>query len=103
MMYSRIRKEGGGSCIFVKDRVQTKELNSMQGLCKEKDFEMSILELVDLKIVLVCIYRSPDGDFQLFQQNLETVIQKVQSKKKRVILCGDWNINVLEDSARSQE
>jgi hypothetical protein len=36
--FSRIRKEGGGSCIFVKDRVQTKELDSMQGLCKEKDF-----------------------------------------------------------------
>jgi hypothetical protein len=54
--------------IFVKDRVQTKELDGMQGLCKEKDFEMSIVELVDLKIVLVCIYRSPDGDFQLFKK-----------------------------------
>jgi exonuclease III len=48
-------------------------------------------------MVLVCIYGSPDGDLQLFLQNMEIIIQKVQLKRKRVILCGDWNINFMED------
>jgi hypothetical protein len=72
--FSRIRNEHGGSYIYVRDTVQTKEQNCVQELCKEKDFEMSIVELVDYKIVLMCIYRSPDGDFRIFLKNLEIVI-----------------------------
>jgi hypothetical protein len=30
----------------------------LQELCKEKDNEVSIFELLDYKIVLVCVYRS---------------------------------------------
>jgi hypothetical protein len=33
----------------------------------------------------------------------EVVIQKVQLKRKRVILYGDWNINFMEDSVKLQE
>jgi exonuclease III len=51
----------------------------------------------------VCIYRAPDGNFHLFLNNLEKVIQKVQLKRKRVILCGDWNVNFMEDSVKLQE
>jgi hypothetical protein len=64
---------------------------------------MSIVELLDYNIVLVCIYRAPDGDCHLFIKNLEMVIQKVQLKRKRVILFGDWNINVMKDSINLQK
>jgi hypothetical protein len=83
--------------------VLSRRQNCVQELCKEKVFEISIVELVDYKVVLVCIYRSPGGDFQIFLKNLEIVIQKVSSKRKGVILCRDWNINVMEDNARSLE
>jgi exonuclease III len=64
---------------------------------------VSIVELLKDKIVVVCIYRAPDGDFHMFLKNLEVVIQKVQLKKKKLILCGDWNINFLDDSVRLRE
>jgi exonuclease III len=86
--FSRISSEHGGSCIFVKEHIQTKEQNYLEELCKRKDFEMSIVELLDYNIVLVFIYRAPDGDHHLFIKNLEIVIQKVQLKRKRVILFG---------------
>jgi hypothetical protein len=57
---------------------------------------MSIVELLEYNIVL-------DGDLTLFLKNLEIVIQKLQLKRKTVILCGDWNINFMEDSAKLQE
>jgi hypothetical protein len=47
----------------VKEYVQTKELHYLQRLGKEKDFEMSIVELFKGKTFVVYIYRSPDGDF----------------------------------------
>jgi hypothetical protein len=55
--FSRIRNERGGSCVYVRHTVRTKEQNCVKELCKEKVFEMSIVELVDYKIALVCIYR----------------------------------------------
>jgi hypothetical protein len=36
----------------------------------------------------------------MFLNTLEEVIQKMQSKKKKLILCGDWNINFLVVSVR---
>jgi hypothetical protein len=79
---SRISSGHGGSCIYVKEGIQTKEQNCLKELCKEKYVEMSIVELLDFNIVFVCIYRAPDGDFHLFLNNLEKVIQKVQLKGK---------------------
>jgi hypothetical protein len=61
---------------------------------------MSIVELWNYKIVLECIYRSRDGGFHIFLKYLKTVIQEMQLKRARLILCGDWNINFMEHSAR---
>jgi exonuclease III len=101
--FSRIRNEHGGSCTYVKEHVQTIELNYFEKLGKETDFEVSAVELLKDKGVVVCVYRSPDGDFYMFLKNLEAVIQKVQLKKKKLILCGDWNINFVDDSVRLRE
>ncbi|PNF17939.1 hypothetical protein B7P43_G18419 [Cryptotermes secundus] len=61
---------------------------------------MSEVELVDFKLILVCIYRSPHSDFYTFLEKLEIVIFKVQMKGMKLIRCGDWNINFLQDSTQ---
>jgi hypothetical protein len=43
-----------------------------------------------------CIYRSPDSDFYEFLHRLESLILKVSSKQKRLILCGDLNVNYIQ-------
>jgi hypothetical protein len=45
--FSTISNEHGGSCIYIKEYVQTKEQNCLKELCKEKYFKMSIAELLD--------------------------------------------------------
>ena len=39
---------------------------------------------------------SPDGQFEIFLNKLGLVIQKLQMKKKSVLLCGDWNTGCLQ-------
>jgi hypothetical protein len=51
----------GGSCIFVKKGVMIKELNSLNELGEEKSFELSVIELVKYAIIVICIYKGPDG------------------------------------------
>jgi hypothetical protein len=43
-----------------------KNLNCFQDISAEKDFEVSATELVDYNYIIVCIYRSHDGNFCIF-------------------------------------
>ena len=98
--FNRSKSDHGGSCIYIKLHMQTKEVNYLQGISKEKDFEMTTVEILDYKLIIVCVYSSPDDDFSTFLRSLELVIQKVQARNKRLILCGDWNINLMQESVR---
>jgi hypothetical protein len=69
----------GGSCIYVKKEIRTKELNDLEYLGEVKNFELSITKLIDYKIILICIYRSPHGKFKVFLNRLEIVIQKLHN------------------------
>jgi hypothetical protein len=52
---------------------------------------------------VVCIYRAPTGTYEDFLDKLEKVICSVQVKRKRLILCGDWNVNLLQQTPSAQE
>ena len=51
--FSRSKSDHGGSCIYVKHHVQTKEINYLQRISKEKDFEMTAAEIMDYKLTVV--------------------------------------------------
>jgi hypothetical protein len=39
----------------VKHHVQTKEVNYLNGISKEKDFEMTTVEILDYELIIVCV------------------------------------------------
>jgi hypothetical protein len=45
----------GGSCIYVRQHLHTKEVNYLHGISKEKDFQMTAIELMDYKVIIVCV------------------------------------------------
>jgi hypothetical protein len=73
----------GGSCIFVRKELNVKEVTCFKDLSCKKNFEMSVVEIVDLKWLLICIYRSPHSDVYNFLDKLEALIAMVQQKKKK--------------------
>ena len=68
--FSRDQHNHGGSCIYVRKNISTKNLICIQHISVEKDFEVSAIELVDYDYFIVCIYRAPDGKFWTFFKNL---------------------------------
>jgi hypothetical protein len=80
--FCRTTKKGGGSCIFVRNFLQTKQVRYLSEIGQEKVFELSAVELLDIKIVIVCICRSPESDFNDFLAKLEIVISRIQKKKE---------------------
>jgi hypothetical protein len=61
--FSRSKSIHGGTCIYVKNYLQTREVNYIKGISKEKDFEMSAVEILHYDLIVACVSRSPDGDF----------------------------------------
>jgi exonuclease III len=72
-------------------------------LGRKKSFELSVTEIVQYIVILIYIYRNPDGKFYTFLNKLELIIQKLMGKHKNLILCGDWNINFLQTSPQKRE
>ena len=53
--FSRSESSHGGTCMYVKHYLQTKEVNYLNGMSKEKDFEMSVVEIQDYDMIIVCV------------------------------------------------
>jgi len=81
----------------------TEELHSLKELGEEKSFELSVIELIRYAIIVIRIYRSPDGKIDTFFNKLEMIIQKLIVKHETLILCGDWDINFLQTSPHTRD
>ncbi|PNF34798.1 hypothetical protein B7P43_G03730 [Cryptotermes secundus] len=52
---------------------------------------------------ILAFYRSPSSNFSLFITQLEVVINKIYKPNLLMIVCGDFNINYLEDNKMKQQ
>jgi len=59
--FCRSTSTGGGSSIYVKNFLRTKDLVYFNRLLCEKTCELSAIELTDFNLILICIYTSPMG------------------------------------------
>jgi len=75
--FCRMSTNHGGSGIYVKDGQISGEMSCFTEICEETNFEMPLIELPIYKLIIVCIYRSPDGYLGKFLAKLELVIQKL--------------------------
>lgn len=88
----------GGVCIFLKKDIKFKSL-TVDDFCQEFHSEFCAVELPDVKVVVIVIYRSGiHGNFQLFLLNLEHLLLKFTKKTYKTILVGDFNIRFDSDS-----
>jgi hypothetical protein len=101
--FCRSSNEHGGSSIYIRNGLETREIHYFAGISEEKTFEMSLTELPEYKLLIVCIYRSPDGQVDKFLDKLESVVQKLLMKGKILILCGDWNIDLLHEGSYQKD
>lgn len=90
--FCRIAKRNGGSCIFVKNHLNIKEVKNFETLNLEQHFEASIIEIAYLKIIIICVYRSPDSDINIFVERLDHILNYYKTTKT-VIIIGDMNVD----------
>jgi hypothetical protein len=80
-------------------------LKSVAKYCVEKDIEACAIKLIltNIKIIVLAIYRSPIGNFNKFLRKFDNILSIVHNNKSEFIICGDVNINYLENCDRRQQ
>lgn len=85
---------------MVKIGYKFKPLHHINKLSVDSVIECCATELVDQSMVIICIYRVPTTSkisLEIFYSVLDKILTLINSKKcKSVILCGDFNIDILK-------
>jgi exonuclease III len=73
--------------------------------CREKDIEVCAvrINITPKQLFILTVYRSPSGNFTKFLKNLNSVLNTWYNNKIIFIICGDININYLENCKKRQQ
>lgn len=97
--FSRENEKRGGSCILLKKNLNFKPIDITQKLACTYEFECCGIELINIKIIIVCVYRTPNSNIHNFLQKLDTLLLTLTKKTKyKIVICGDWNIDILKNN-----
>jgi hypothetical protein len=99
--YCRQSFKQGGVCIYIANHISFSLINLDQ-YSKEKDSESCAVKisLSSNCFIIIGIYRAPTGNFTFFLDHLESILNILCKSSTHIILCGDFNIDYLEDSSR---
>lgn len=96
----------GGCCILVKYSHIFNNLHEINNLSIIGVVEFCAVELLEHKMCIVCVYRAPkvnSSSFDIFFDKLNLMITKLLQYKKKIILCGDFNIDMLKSDKYAKE
>lgn len=102
--FCREQFKRGGVCILAKPQLDCKPVayNSV-----EKHFEVCICEFNTVcnvyKVYIICVYRSPDSDFNVFINEFEEMMLSIFRANCYYVICGDINVNILCDSKQKND
>jgi exonuclease III len=99
--YSRKYFKKGGTCIYVHNSLKTININ-LDKYCYDKDIEACAVYLntTCTRICVLSVYRSPNSNYNLFLEKLELILQKLCKTNVKVVICGDINVNYMENGQK---
>lgn len=86
-------KKNGGVAIFVRHNIKFLKID-VSSYSSELNGEFSCIRLLDQNIIIISLYRSPNGDVNVFLENFELIMRKILKFKTNVAICGDYNIEM---------
>jgi exonuclease III len=97
--YSRANHNYGGVSVLVHETISYSPTD-LSNFCHEQDIEICAvkLHLAFATLCILSVYRSPTGNFLLFLSTLDSILGKLFTNSLNIVICGDLNINYLEDS-----
>ncbi|KAG8286904.1 hypothetical protein J6590_108626 [Homalodisca vitripennis] len=105
--YSRTTTSGGGVAILSKEGLRGRQLvfPTVVELCQDKLFECCLakFKIEKYSFILAGVYRTPQFNNSEFLDRLDSLIEFLVAKDKYLIITGDFNINMLNESKETKE
>lgn len=99
--FSRSLSKGGGTVILARtdilDYYGFVPYNDFDYLIDEKKFEVSVVYSNRFNMYILCAYRSPGTEWEVFINNMELILCSFPVKST-IVLSGDWNINFRDET-----
>ena len=101
--YCRKLHKHGGVSIYTLKGIQYNILE-LEKYNREKDIEICAIQvcLQPHNFIIICVYRSPTGSYICFMNQLELILNNLYRTSSNLVLCGDFNINHMDDNNRKQ-
>lgn len=103
--YCRTTIKHGGVAIYTRfRRSQYKVRHDISYLSVELHCELACIELVEVNIVVVTVYRSTNGNIDIFFDVMEQLLCKLNSSGLNIdsVICGDFNLHFLSNDKRAE-
>ena len=98
--FSRSSHIHGGSLILLKYNMNYDVIDEINNCSIEMHCEFTASFLRDMKLILVSVYRPTGGNFNLFLDKIEFVLNSIDARICRVIIGGDFNIHFGNSDVR---
>lgn len=89
--FSRKEMIHGGVAIYALNKYNCKLISKISELSAELHCELAAIVCNDFQIVTV--YRSPNGDLNIFLETMSDVLNIISNKNKKTIITGDFNVH----------
>ena len=92
-------KRGGGTAALYKKTQNVKEGEASTSAYSSFEYSYIFLNVPDMKVLIVCVYRQKEISCNIFCDEFETFIEKIFDKADTIIVMGDFNVWVdIEDN-----
>jgi hypothetical protein len=70
----------------VKSHIAAKPITEYDYLNVDEYFESSIVKLVQLKLIIICIYKNPNSNIKILLDNLEITLDHFEKENNKIII-----------------
>ncbi|CAH0555186.1 unnamed protein product [Brassicogethes aeneus] len=92
--FSREHIKGGGTVIYAKTNLSMCPISyNVTAVERVFEYTSSKLYLNNKKTIIVCVYRSPNGNINVFINLINDLLENIKCENCYVIVCGDFNID----------
>lgn len=103
--FCRAENQHGGCAIYIRDDLEKFQEKNLGQVSEKGHIECAAIEgkiSID-KIIIINIYRPPNGDINIFLQKINEILSTLVPEKETVFLLGDFNIDLLKANKNQAE
>lgn len=94
----------GGAAIYIRTALRCVERADIKQLSIRNIIECCAIEVrAETNVIIIGFYRPSGSVFSLFLKTLYAIVDRLETEGKLLVICGDFNVNFLKDSACKRE